>query len=379
MPPETLLSSTTPDKLDKPAGAPAAPSAAEPVIHVIPAEFYGAALKKKPPPVAPPPAPVPAAPQSPKPPVKKKKSPVGLIIVIIVLLLGAAAWFLLFNKPQPAVKPPAVNAPAKAVCGDAKCDATESWTTCSVDCEKPGPVCGDNQCDAPEETWQDCLADCPKPPPVCGDNQCDAPEETFENCAADCQPPEPQPAADSDSDGLTDDEEAGIYLTDKFSPDTDGDSFVDLNEVINLFDPAHPRPSMLVDNPGIAAYANSVQGYTALRPSDWSVRESGEGASEVYFTAATGEFIEIMAVPNADNKPLVDWYLAQVPDVKSSEIQVLKTRAGYDEVLSPDRMTAYVAAGDKVLVVSYNLGNQFLVRYKATFQMIVSSLTITTQ
>lgn len=384
MPPtETLLSPATLDKLDKPSGASALSSIAEPAIHVIPDEFYGVALKKKAPPLAPPPPPAPAVPQPPKPPVppaRKKKSPAVLIIVILLLIIaigGGAAWYF-FLRPQPVVKPPVVNAPPKAVCGDNKCDAAESWTTCSADCPQPGPVCGDGICDS-AEGYSTCSADCPKPAPVCGDDKCEAPDETFENCAADCQPPEPAPAADADSDGLTDDEEKNIYQTDILAPDTDGDSFVDLNEVINLFDPAKPRPSMLSDNPGIAAYSNAAQGYKAFRPSSWTLRESGEGATEAYFTAPTGEFIEIMAEPNAEKKPLLDWYLAQVPDVKSSEIQIFKTRGGYDEILSPDRMTAYVAVGDKVLVVSYNLGDQLLIRYKATFQTVVSSLVVTGQ
>jgi len=199
----------------------------------------------------------------------------------------------------------------------------------------------------------------------------------LETCAADCQPPEPVPGVDSDSDGVTDAEEIGIYGTDSNNPDSDGDSFVDLNEILNLFNPAKPRPSMLIDNPGITVYKNTVLGYEIFRPTSWAMSEKGENNKETYFTSPKGEFIEVLVEPNDSGQTLMDWYLEQSPGIKSSEIQLFKTLGGYEEILSPDKMTAFVAAGKKVVVISYNLGESNTIDYKVTFKMMVNSLKVT--
>ncbi|MFA6603609.1 MAG: hypothetical protein WCT10_02060 [Patescibacteria group bacterium] len=377
---------------EKPPGTPTAAlpgaNSSETVIHVIPDEFYGAALKKKvvePPKKPAVPAPAAAAnPPASKPPQPKKRSALPIILIVIFLLLalgGSAAYYFLVYQPgqkakgpvQPAINTNA-NIPAGPVCGDNRCESGENFAVCPADCPSPGPVCGDNKCEAPE-TVETCSADCVPPGPVCGDNKCEEPE-TLETCAADCEPPEPTPGADSDFDGVTDAEETGIYGSDMSNPDSDGDSFVDLNEVLNLFDPARPRPALLVNNPGIAVYKSAVQGYEIFRPASWVVSEKGEDGKETYFTSPKGEFIQVLVETNDTDKTLLDWYLEQSPGVVGSEVQLLKTLGGHEEILSPDKMTAFVAAGKRIFIVSYNLGGQNKLDYAVTFKMVVNSLKV---
>ena len=362
-----------PNELKKPAGTPT-PAADEPVIHVIPEKFYGAALRKKIPKAMP--QQMPPGQQPPPPPAKKGGPVIAIIAIAAVLLIGggAAAYFLVFKKPPapPAPPPP----PPAPVCGDAKCESpSETPLTCSKDCGPPPPVCGDKKCEAPGETPNNCSADCGPPPPVCGDTKCEAPE-TFDSCPADCKPPEPTPGLDSDSDGLTDEEENGVFGTKSNDVNSDKDSYVDLNEVLNLFDPATPAPSQLKDNPKIAVYSNAAENYVIFRPAAWSVREGTDASkAEVFFDASTGEFIEVLVQEKSKDQAIMDWYLAQAPGVTSSQVEPYKTKQGYDAVLSPDKFTAYVDGGDRVYVVSYNLGKRFEIQYKVTFQMMVQSLT----
>jgi hypothetical protein len=368
-----------PTGLEKPAGAQAA--ADDPVIHVIPDKFYGAALKKKVkempivtgvtpqgPPGAPPPGAVP-------PPKPKGKKRVFIIILGIVLLaaIGGVAWFLL--RPKEPAAPPAPPPPPEPVCGDNKCESPkETPQNCSADCGPPPPVCGDNKCESPKETPQNCSADCGPPPPVCGDNRCEEPTETTENCPADCKPPEPKPALDTDSDGLSDREESEVFGSDANDPNTDNDSYVDLNEVLNLFDPARPTPALLRDNPQLAIYSNVTQSYVVYRPAIWGVREADAELREVFFNAPLGEFIEVLVEDKQEGQSLVDWYLAQSPGVTSSQIEIFTTKNGLSALLSPDRMTGYVDAGDRVIVVTYNIGSQLEIRYRVTHLMMVHSV-----
>ncbi len=91
----------------------------------------------------------------------------------------------------------------RAVCGDGKCSGGENYRSCSQDCP---PVCGNNDCETPDETPQNCPQDCPcgdgvcdpnrgenyrscraDCPPVCGNNDCEAPDENHDNCPEDCK------------------------------------------------------------------------------------------------------------------------------------------------------------------------------------------------
>ncbi|MEK9152946.1 MAG: hypothetical protein AAB692_06285 [Patescibacteria group bacterium] len=381
-----------PAELEKPPGSPATPSADEPVIHVIPDKFHGAALKMKPkappppPPQMPPPGalpptvPPPPGQMPPKLPPAKPKGKTGLIIAIlaVVLLFGAGGAVFVLTRGN---KPAATNTNAVVVgpvCGDNKCDPSESPYSCQVDCGAPPPVCGDGKCDS-AETSQSCAADCGAPAPVCGDKKCEAPESP-DSCADDCgpppRPPPPKGGTDTDSDGLTDLEETSIYGTSVTDINTDHDSYVDVNEVINLFDPNKPTPAKLSDNPGIRVFTNEPFGYEIFWPASWSQRNGDATQKEAFFTAPTGEFVEVLMDENADNKSLLDWYLAQDPNVKSAEVAMFKTKQGHDEILSPNSLTAYVALGKRVAVVTYNLGSSAEIQFKSTFAMMIASLKL---
>jgi len=55
--------------------------------------------------------------------------------------------------------------------------------------------------------------------------------------------------ADTDSDGLTDWAEIKIYKSDPLNPDTDGDTYKDGEEVINGYDPLRPGDAKLYEAP----------------------------------------------------------------------------------------------------------------------------------
>jgi hypothetical protein len=67
-----------------------------------------------------------------------------------------------FFVPPPPPPPPE----PKPVCGDGKCNGTETFETCGSDCPPPPPppVCGNKKCEG-AETYQSCPSDCDPPPP----------------------------------------------------------------------------------------------------------------------------------------------------------------------------------------------------------------------
>jgi hypothetical protein len=357
----------------------------EPVIHVMPPEFHAASGKR-------------VALSEPKDRKKEegKKEGTGaaagqergrrarrgggkgkavMLILLAVLILGGGgfgAYYFFYMRP--ASTPPVNALPSGPVCGDGKCESPESVSNCAADC-KPAAKCGDGECQASAgETKENCSQDCGEPDAVCGDGKCEESKgEDYQTCSDDCEPPAPTPAADIDSDGLSDIEENRLYGTNAYSADSDGDSFVDLNELLNLFNPAQPQPSTLLDNSGVTGYQNQSIGFQLIQPTSWSVSEAFDGSS-VTLTATTGETISVKIDSNEDAMDLLSWYLKANPSVSGSSVDVSKTKQGYDHILSDDQLTAYVAVDGNIYTIDYELNQQLLIRYKATFKMIISSL-----
>jgi hypothetical protein len=362
------------------------------LIHVIPEKFHGMALKKKLPKVMPE-KPVVAgpAPRSPEGAkggqvVPKKNTKLLLILVIAGVLLlggGVAAYFLLAKKPV-IVAPICGNAQCEvgetvascaadctppAVCGNGSCETGETAASCAADC-KPPALCGNKTCEE-GETAASCAADC-TPPAVCGNGKCET-DETTASCAADCKPPEPLPGTDTDSDGLTDLEERSIYQTDPRLSNSDGDTYVDLNEVLNLFDPHDPNPTPLTNNSGISVHSDATLGYEIYRPTGWTVGAGPEGQTR--FNAPTGEHVDVLVDDLAAGDTLHDWYLALDPTAGASAVSQT-TRQGYEYLVSSNRMSMFILGGNRVFIVSYDLNGSSAVQYRVTFEMMVNSFRL---
>ncbi len=380
-----------PGEFEKPAGMDAV-KGDEPVIHVIPDRFYGGSAKGKmhdPTTLPPPPSAAPTASGPGQPGKPARKFPLAIVIIVLLVLIGggAAAYFL-FLQPQ------------GEICGNDICASEEDFDSCPQDCPEPGPVCGDGRCEPPENTTS-CRQDC-RPATVCGNGECEE-GENFGSCPGDCEPPvavcgnglceedlgedykvcpqdcvapEPAQAPDTDSDGLTDDEEQLIYGSDPNRSNSDGDSYVDLNEVLNLFDPAKHDPAALIDNPGVAAYANTDYGIELYRPTAWTVREIVSERT-VNFTAPTGEVFEVTIFTKAEDESLMDWYLDQPLDGITGQVESGENKKGYEQVISANRRVVFVSNGNTIVSLKYELQDQLEIRYRVTLTMMANSLTIT--
>jgi hypothetical protein len=395
----------SPTELDRPLSA--APSKETP-IFVMPTEFYGATgelhhADGQPSPDVPAPPAAPAPKPEPTPPMpanapRKGRAwlPLALALLLVALLIGGAAAYY-FAVWLPAQAPVSPSGP---VCGDARCESGENYASCPADCEQPAPVCGDQRCEDARgesadscpadcrpagpvcgdgqcqegEAYATCPADCEQPAPVCGDGVCDATRgEDYRGCSGDCPPPAPVGGPDLDSDGLTDREDREIFGTDVGSTDSDSDSFIDLNETLNLFDPARPSPAMLRGNPGVTAFTHERNGYRLLRPTGWSVEE--DAAATVMRTAAD-ESVRINAIAKAPETTLMDWYLDQHPTVRSAEVTVLRSKGGHEVIQTEDKLTAFVEAGNRVIELTYDMGVDRVMQYRSTFFMMVQSLEV---
>lgn len=293
------------------------------VIHVMPKDFFGkeAKLRVEAAPVAPPPAVVtPGAPKpvlTPLPP--KRRVPLALwILLVVVLLLGAGAVaYVMLTKTPPqtvATTPPATTLPVTTT---------------------PTPTIT-------------------KPPVV--------------------TPVVPTRSKDSDSDGLTDIEER-MYGTDYRNPDSDGDTFLDGNEVFHRYDPNGLAPSTLLDTGAVKVFSDTLLPFTVYYPISW---QSSIDAAKSTVTFKTPNVASVLVTWGANEKDLTveDWVLKNVKGADITTLKASYTKEGYYTLRSKDDLVAYLDLGTSVCTMTYSLNSSTEISYIQTFAMMVNSFHI---
>ncbi len=175
---------------------------------------------------------------------------------------------------------------------------------------------------------------------------------------------------DTDSDGLTDREEA-LYGTDARNPDTDGDTFLDGNEVFHRYDPLGFAPSTLLDTGSVVEYRSEVGGYALTYPRQWSLT-STEGAG-ITLRAQTGATIGVIDYGKSAEQAFSAWLGEVYPQIVSTDLKQGLTKAGYVSYTTDDQRTAFLVFDSRVVVFTYTLGNSLVIDYLQTFQMMVNS------
>ncbi len=296
------------------------------VIHVMPKDFLGKEAKLRveaAPPVAP--SPVIVAPVAPKPPLTplppKRRVPIALWVVLVLVVLlgaGAVAYVTLTKTPAQTVvtTKPTTTLPA----------TTTPTTTTTT---KPTTT----------------------------------------------TPTAPTQSKDSDSDGLTDIEER-MYGTDYRNPDSDGDTFLDGNEVFHRYDPNGLAPSTLLDTGAVKVFSDTTLPFTVYYPTSW---QSSIDAAKSVVTFKTPNLASVTVTWSAKEKDLTveDWVLKNVKGADITTLKASYTKEGYYTLRSKDDLVAYLDLGTAVYTMTYSLNASTEISYIQTFAMMVNSFHIT--
>lgn len=195
--------------------------------------------------------------------------------------------------------------------------------------------------------------------------------------------PEPQPQSpfdiqvtpgtDSDSDGLSDVEENGVYKTNARMPDTDNDGFLDGNEVFHRYNPGGTAPGTLLESGLVLAYQGEagLSAYEIYYPSVWKIEKI---ENELVIDAKTGEGFRITSEIKLNTQSIATWVEEYVGLEDYLETQ---TKNGLNMVQSENQLMAYVDLGNGVLILKYDTGTKTRVDYLQTFQMMLNSIRIT--
>jgi hypothetical protein len=199
--------------------------------------------------------------------------------------------------------------------------------------------------------------------------------------------PEPEPAkptpeplkaingVDTDSDGLTNVEEL-LYGTDFRSPDSDGDTYLDGNEVFHRFDPRGLAPSTLLDTGSVRILQSVDLPFTLYYPITWNP-VSAPTTRRVTFRSATSAEVVVIWEAKDPQLTLTDWYSDKVNAVNIERLQPTITKEGYQVLIAPDERIMYVLAGNQVYTFTYTLGDMNSVEFLQTFKMMANSFKLT--
>lgn len=175
----------------------------------------------------------------------------------------------------------------------------------------------------------------------------------------------PVPSLDTDTDGLTDEEEA-LLGTNRELADTDSDTYSDRAEIFNGYSPL-TVDGKLADTDLFATYTNPTYGYKAPYPKKWLADSLDQTNKQVLFISATEEFLEILVEENPNKMPIVDWYRAQSPALSDVELDV-SIIDGASAVWSPDGLTVYAGRDGLVFIITYNKGTIEQINWPTLFE-----------
>jgi hypothetical protein len=194
--------------------------------------------------------------------------------------------------------------------------------------------------------------------------------------------PEPEPTptkvtngVDTDSDGLTNVEEL-MYGTDFRNPDSDGDTYLDGNEVFHRYNPVALAPSTLLDTGAVRVLNSADLPFSISYPVSWNPITQPAIQKVTFRSDATSASVVISWQAKPEDQSLADWYEKQIAAVSLERLQDTTTKEGYELLIAPDERIMYLAADGSVYTLVYDLGTGITVEFLQTFKMMANSFRL---
>ena len=181
------------------------------------------------------------------------------------------------------------------------------------------------------------------------------------------------PLLDSDSDGLSDEEEL-VLGTNAQIADTNGNSYPDLTEVNNNYNPA--GSGRLNANANLVKYTNKIFAYEILAPKDWTIKSLNNDAT-ITFIAPDDSIIQISVQDNTEKQSILGWYGNSFPEVTVT-YDKLKTVDNWDGVMGEDGLNFYLTdkKHNNIYVISYIPALDGRLAYTNIFKLMLNSFLI---
>ncbi|MDD4290489.1 MAG: hypothetical protein PHH83_04475 [Patescibacteria group bacterium] len=182
----------------------------------------------------------------------------------------------------------------------------------------------------------------------------------------------PPKGPDVDNDDFTNAEEL-LFGTDIDEQDTDTDSYLDGDEIINLYDPLSTTGKLADNITIVKVYYNEIQNYSVLYPAKWmSENRTSDYKETVFYDDKNGDFFTLHVYDNPQAITLLNWYLSSAQGTKSEDLITFNAKK-IDGLATKDMMNIYFSANEKVYLLSYKVLNEKELNYYSTFLMFANS------
>ncbi|MBU0636926.1 MAG: hypothetical protein ABH818_03045 [Patescibacteria group bacterium] len=180
---------------------------------------------------------------------------------------------------------------------------------------------------------------------------------------------------DSDSDGLTDEEEK-VFGSNSNSSDSDNDGYSDLIEILNIYNPAGANSDVLANNVNMKVYENKTYDYQLFYSHSWKQSINNENDS-VIFKAEDNSFIQVITQKNNNNQTIEDWYKEQFNLTVVDQNNFI-TNNSWQGIISPDNMTVYLTDLKEkyIFTITYNPVVSSTLNYSNLFKVVVKSFEV---
>lgn len=181
------------------------------------------------------------------------------------------------------------------------------------------------------------------------------------------------PLLDTDGDGLNDEEEL-ILGTNINSSDSNANTYLDLVEVQNNYNPA--ASGKLSENLGIGKYVSTAYKYEMLYPKEWPLN-SLSGDAIITFTLPDDSIFQVSVQENSERQSILGWYGNSFPDTTIT-YDKLKTTENWDGIYSSDNLNFYLTDKKRntVYIISYVPAVDGRLAYPNIFELMVNSFQL---
>ncbi|MBU1895364.1 hypothetical protein KJ641_00630 [Patescibacteria group bacterium] len=179
-------------------------------------------------------------------------------------------------------------------------------------------------------------------------------------------------SVDLDADSLTDLEEE-LFDTDSGTWDTDTDGYYDGQEIVNLYSPKGSAPMVLVDSGLIREYINPTWQYRVYYPQGWESASVDARSDQVLFSAITGDYIEVVAVPKLAGESFQNWFVRNAKGQRYTDLSAFTNRFQVEGYKRQDSLVAYFESDSVVYVMLYQPGATGTIPFRHVMIMMFQS------
>ena len=172
---------------------------------------------------------------------------------------------------------------------------------------------------------------------------------------------------DNDNDGLSAEEEVALGTSDS-SPDTDSDSYLDLAEMLNGYNPL--GEGLISDNKNFKKIVNSQYNFLFYYPSIFKL--STESNDAIIIDLGNEEFIQLFIEENSKKYNIEDWYKNQF-GVNLIDNNLITTRGDWSIVKNADSKSIFFKNNKSDYVIAFNYSSENEARYLNIFEIMFNT------